>query len=165
MVMGVSRNPQTNEAQLTLRNPYDNNERAGEGNHNIGADWNKSNPEITVSLNKLVREGSFAEFNIGPAPRVQTQQQNAPEPSTPPQATPTQPAPTQPASLQSIENDITNDQHPGHRRYQQALNAIEHSPNIPPGSFSGERLQQSAANIVYASLAGEARVGIGGHNE
>lgn len=61
--------------------------------------------------------------------------------------------------------DITDPAHPGHRRFQQAVHSIEHSPNILPGTFTGERLQQSAANLAYASLAGEERPGIGGRNE
>ncbi len=61
--------------------------------------------------------------------------------------------------------DITDPAHPGHRRFQQAVQSMEHSPNILPGTFTGERLQQSAANLAYASLAGEERPGIGGRNE
>jgi hypothetical protein len=49
-------------------------------------------------------------------------------------------------------------------RYQQALDAIERSPNIPAGTFTGERLQQAAANLAYASLAGSDRPQ-GGQNE
>lgn len=94
MVLSVSRDPKTNEALVTLRNPYGKNERAQEGDHNIGTGWKDSNPVITVSLNQLVRYGSFAEFNIGPAPRVQAQPQAAPE-----AATPGQPAPASPATL------------------------------------------------------------------
>jgi hypothetical protein len=60
--------------------------------------------------------------------------------------------------------DITDRNHPGHARYQQALDAIERSPNIPPGTFTGERLQQAAANLAYASLAGADRPQ-GGQNE
>ncbi len=67
MVAGVSRDPQTNDALITLRNPYGTNRAVGEGNQNIGAGWNASNPEITVSLNRLVCDGSFGEFNIGAA--------------------------------------------------------------------------------------------------
>jgi hypothetical protein len=92
MVVGLSRDPQSGEALITLRNPYANNQRVGEGDQNIGAGWNASNPEITVSLNRLVRDGSFGEFNIGPAPRVQSQKQGISEP-----ATPSQPASGSPA--------------------------------------------------------------------
>lgn len=60
--------------------------------------------------------------------------------------------------------DITQRDHPGHARYQQALDAIERSPNIPPGTFAGERLQQAAANLAFASLAGAERPQ-GGPNE
>lgn len=157
MVVGVSRDPRTHEAQVTLRNPYGNNERADEGNQNIGPGWNADNPEITVNLNRLVRDGSFAEFNIGPAARVQTQQPSAPAPA---QGAPTQPAqtgPQAPTSSPPGSANITDRNHPGHERFQQAINAIEHSPNIPAGTFSGERLQQAAANLTYASLAGAQR--------
>ncbi len=174
MVVGVSRNPQNNEASITLRNPYGNNQRAGEGNQNIGTGWNADNPEITVSLNRLVRDGSFGEFNIGPAARVQTQQQDTPPPATPVQPpatapgeppTPAQSAPNPPVSTSPNTLDITHSTHPGHLRFQQALNGIEHSPNIPPETFTGERLKQTAANVAYTSLAGEERPGIGGRNE
>ena len=70
-----------------------------------------------------------------------------------------------PISPSTISHDITDSTHPGHWRFQQPLPSIEHSPNIPPGSSTGERLQQSAANLAYASLAGEERPGIGGRNE
>ncbi|QWP76466.1 hypothetical protein J5226_23250 [Lysobacter sp. K5869] len=160
MVVGVSRDPQTNEARVTLRNPYGNNQRAQEGNQNIGAGWNADNPEITVNLNRLVRDGSFAEFNIGPAPRVQAQQQGAPAPGASTQAA--QPEPHPPTSLDAPA--ITDRAHPGHERFQQAMAAIERSPNIPAGTFPGERLQQAAANLAYASLAGAQRPQ-GGQNE
>jgi hypothetical protein len=62
-------------------------------------------------------------------------------------------------------SDITDPAHPGFRRFQEALQAIERSPNIPSGTFVGERLEQAAANLAYASLAGEERTGIGGRNE
>ncbi|UOF14389.1 hypothetical protein IEQ11_22140 [Lysobacter capsici] len=170
MVMGVSRDPRTNEAQVTLRNPYGHNQRAREGDHNIGTGWSTNNPEITVNLNRLVHEGSFAEFNIGPAARVQTQQQSAPAPE---QGVPTQGAPTtqpaqaepqQPTSSPPGAASITDRNHPGHERFQQAMDAIGRSPNIPPGTFPDERLQQAAANLAYASLAGAQRPQ-GGQNE
>lgn len=163
MVSGVSRDPRTNEAQVTLRNPYGNNQRADEGNHNIGAGWNADNPEITVSLNRLVRDGSFAEFNIGPAARVQTQQPSTPAPEQGALTQPAQPG-LPPASSSPDTVGITDRSHPGHERFQQAMNAIERSPNIPAGTFSGERLQQAAANLAYASLAGAQRPQ-GGQNE
>lgn len=71
----------------------------------------------------------------------------------------TEPQPTPPPAP-----DITDRNNPGHERYQQALSAIDRSPNIPPGTFSGERLQQSAANLANASLAGAERPQ-GGQNE
>jgi hypothetical protein len=171
MVVGVSRNPQNNDALVTLRNPYGTNDRAGEGNQNVGVSRNTSNPEITVSLNTLVRAGSFAEFNIGPAPRVQTQQQEPPVPAQTSPAVPVQPASNQsaptnpPPAVPQNTTDITQSTHLGHQRFQQALSAIENSPNIPPNNFTGERLLQSAANVAYASLAGEQRQGKDAQNE
>lgn len=164
IVVGVSRDPQTNAAQITLRNPYGNNQRAKEGDQNIGAGWSADNPEITVNLNRLVRDGSFAEFNIGPAPRLQTQQQGAPAPEQGRSAQPAQPGSHPPAPSPADTPAITDRAHPGHERFQQAMAAIERSPNIPAGTFSGERLQQTAANLAYASLAGAQRPQ-GGQNE
>lgn len=162
IVVGVSRDPQTNAPLITLRNPYGHNQRAGEGNQNIGAGWNAGNPEITVDLNRLVDGGSFAEFNIGPAPR--TQQQGAPASGQAPSTQPAQPEP-RPPTPSSVETPaITDPAHPGHERFQQALAAIARSPNIPAGTFQGERLQQAAANLAYASLAGAQRPQ-GGQNE
>ena len=59
---------------------------------------------------------------------------------------------------------ISDRDHPGHVRYRQALDAIERSPNIPPGTFAGERMQQAAANLAFASLAAAERPQ-GGPNE
>lgn len=164
MVVGVSRDAQTNEPRVTLRNPYGNNERADEGNQNIGAGWSASNPEITVDLDRLVREGGFAEFNIGPAPRAQTQQPGAPASEQGALTQSVQPEPSLPTPSPAETPAITDRAHPGHERFQQALAAIERSPNIPAGALSGERLQQAAANLAYASLAGAQRPQ-GGQNE
>lgn len=164
MVVGVSRDPETNEARVTLRNPYGHNERAKEGNQNIGPGWSESNPEITVNLNRLVRDGSFAEFNIGPAPRAQAQRQGAPASGQTPSTQPAQPEPRPPTPSPAETPAITDRAHPGHERFQQALAAIERSPNIPAGALAGERLQQAAANLAYASLAGAQRPQ-GGQNE
>lgn len=95
MVMGIARDAQSGDTLVQLRNPYGTNRQVGESNQNVGLDWNDTNPEITVRLNNLVTQGSFGEFNIGPAPRTQTQMQSpaqeapaappgAPTPSTPP---------------------------------------------------------------------------------
>jgi hypothetical protein len=154
----------TNEIFITMRNPYAHN------NNTPSESKDTSKPSITVSLDKMLEKDVFGEINIGPAPRVQTQQQGtpAPEQSTP---TPTTPAPTPPAPSPNQTasppntNDITQQTHLGYPRFQQAFNAIEHSINIPPGTFTGERLQQSAANLAYASLAGEERVGLNSRNE
>lgn len=166
MVIGVSRDPQSNEALVTLRNPYAHNERAREGNPHGSPTWSADNPEITVSLNRLVREGSFAEFNIGPAARVQTQP-NSPPPTE--QSAPAQPESAQPKSppqfsASSNAVDMTDGNHLGNVRFRQALDAIERSPNIAPGTFTGDRLHQAAANLAYASLAGTERQQ-GGQNE
>ena len=154
----------TNEVFITMRNPYAHN------NNVPSESRDTSKPSITVSLDKILEKDVFGEINIGPAPRVQTQQKGTPEQSapTPPASTPTPappaPNPNQPASLPNTQ-DITQETHLGYPRFQQAFNAIEHSINIPPGTFTGERLQQSAANLAYASLAGEERVGLNSRNE
>jgi hypothetical protein len=84
-----------------------------------------------------------------------------------PQATvtPTSTTLNTPAQAAPNTNDITQPTHLGHQRYQQALRAIENSSNIPPNTFTGDRLQQSAANLAYASLAGEQRQGKDAQNE
>jgi Calpain family cysteine protease len=157
----------TSEVWITLRNPYAHNNNKPEESKDT------SKPSITVSLNKMLDNGVLGEFNLSPAPRLQLQQQSAPAPTpeqitpsqpAPGQSAPTQPAPIQPASSRPVADDITNDKHPGHERYQQALSTIERSPNIPPGTFTDERLRQAAANLAYASLAGEDRPQ-GGQNE
>ena len=174
MVTGITRDTRTQDVLVTLRNPYGTNARAGEGDRNVGSGWSESNPEITVSLDRLVRGGSFGEFNIGPAPRLQSQQPEAAAP-TPGAATPASPtppvsvapdsqSPATPAAGPSRTGDITDRSHPGHERFLQAIDAIERSPNIPPGTFTGDRLAQSAANLANASLAGAERPQ-GGQNE
>ena len=152
----------TNEVFITMRNPYAHN------SNEPSESKDTLRPSITVSLDKMLEKDVFGEINIGPAPRVQTQQQSAPAPEqstpTPPTPTPPAPNPTQPAPTPNT-HDITQQTHLGHPRFQQALNAIEKSPNIPPGTFAGERLQQSAANLAYVSLAGEERIGLNSRNE
>jgi len=148
---------------ITLRNPYAHNQ-------NSPAEKNDtSKPHITVSLDKMLDNGVLGEFNLGPAPRVLTQQQGTPEQAVPVQSIPTESAPSPPASqptppAPASAFDIAQRDHPGHERFRQALGAIGGSPNIPPGTFSGERLQQSAANLAFASLAGAERAQ-GGQNE
>ncbi len=63
-----------------------------------------------------------------------------------------------------VQNDIRDDRHPDNRLYCEAVNAIACSPNIPKGTFAGERLEQAAANLVNASTAGGERQQ-GGRNE
>ncbi len=143
------------EVWITLRNPYAHNNVPEENR-------SRSQPHITVSLDKMLDNGVLGEFNLGSAPRVQTQQQGAPQQATPAQSMPMQSAPSQPERqptqpAPTPASDITNRDHPGHARYQQAVDAIERSPNIPPGTFSGERLQQAAANVAHISLTGTAR--------
>jgi hypothetical protein len=153
----------TSEVWITLQNPYAHND------NNPAERNDTSKPSITVSLNKMLDNEVFGEINMSPPPRLQTQQQSTPPPSpeqpTPTQAVPAPPAPAQPAFPPPNTNDITQDTHAGNLRYRQALSGIENSPNIPPGTFTGERLQQSAANVAYTSLAAEERPGIGGRNE
>ena len=60
--------------------------------------------------------------------------------------------------------DLRDARHLGHAQFQQAVDAIERSPNIPSGAFTGERLHQAAANLLYTSLAGGERPQ-GGQNE
>jgi hypothetical protein len=138
MVVGVSRDPQSKEPLITLRNPYGTSQGVGEGNQNIGAGWDAKSPEITVSLDRLVRDGSFGEFNIGPEPRVQTQRQGAPESATPGQPAPASPASEGPASTPNAPAkeapsqatpvptptpvsmaDPRHPDHPDHRLYKQ----------------------------------------------
>ena len=69
IVMGITRDAGSDSTMVRLRDPYGDNRDVNEGNRNSG------NPEITVSLNRLVEKGSFGEFTIGPAPRTQTQTQ------------------------------------------------------------------------------------------
>jgi hypothetical protein len=61
-------------------------------------------------------------------------------------------------------DDIRKITHRGNPLYQQAIDSIERSPNIPPGTFTGERLEQAAANLVNVSTAGADRPQ-GGRNE
>jgi hypothetical protein len=151
MVVGVSRDQQNNEALITLRNPYGNNQRAGEGNQNIGAGWKDENPEITVSLNRLVRDGSFAEFNIGPAPRVQTQQpqqpqqQVAPEQTTPLQNKNETPNPT------SQLNHPSNGSHPFHSVFNQA-SALVAKEDEKLGRKSDEQSERFALSATALAL-------------
>ena len=92
---------------------------------------------------------------IGNSSRTLSTSDNAPDtPKEAPKAAP--PADT--------THDIRNPDHLGHARYQQAIDAIERSPNIPSGTFTGDRLAQSAANLANASLAGAQRPQ-GGQNE
>lgn len=62
------------------------------------------------------------------------------------------------------QNDIRDGRHLGNRLYCEAIKAIECSPNISPGTFKGERLEQAAANLVSVSTAGGDRQQ-GGKNE
>jgi hypothetical protein len=55
-------------AWVTLRNPYAHNNDPGESERG-----NTSNASISVRLDRIVESGGAGEFNIGPAPRTQTQ--------------------------------------------------------------------------------------------
>jgi hypothetical protein len=143
MVVGISRDTQSNDALITLRNPYGTNQAVREGNQNIGAGWDANNPEITVSLNKLVREGSFGEFNIGPAPRVQTQQ-----PQHPQQGAPEQTAPTPNKSAQ-LGHPSSSD-HPFHSVFNQVaahVNKEDEKQGRKPDEKS-DRLIMSATALA-----------------
>ncbi len=83
MVMGIARDAENGDTLVLLRNPYGTNRQVGEGNQNVGPGWRDANPEITVRLNPMVAQGSFGEFNIGPAPRTQTQDQSQAAPVAP----------------------------------------------------------------------------------
>ena len=83
MVMGIARDAESGDTLVRLRNPYGTNRQIGEGNQNVGPGWNDANPEITVRLNPMVAQGSFGEFNIGPAPRTQAQDQSQAPPVAP----------------------------------------------------------------------------------
>ena len=170
MVVGVSRDPQTNEALITLRNPYGNNQRAGEGNQNIGAAWKADNPEITVGLDQLVRDGSLADFNIGPAPRIQAQSQIAPESAIPGQPASASPAPANapnapaseapaqaapaPTPTPASEADPRRPNHPDHRLYTQIETGVARINAEKGRTFdqSSERLTMGA--FVDAKAAG-----------
>lgn len=65
---------------------------------------------------------------------------------------------------ESVAQDIRDGRHLGNRLYCEAIKAIECSPNIPSGTFKGERLEQAAANLVNVSIAGGDRQQ-GGRNE
>ena len=113
--------------------------------------------EATIRQRLELRERAQPEPQPTPSAPTRDGTQTAPPPSVPT-------APDAPAPQATRPPDITDRDHPGHERYQQALSAIERSPNIPPGTFTGERLQQAAANLAYASLAGAERPQ-GGQNE
>jgi hypothetical protein len=73
----------TLETFVTMRNPYARNDRDP-------TETGTSKPSITVSLDKMLKDDVFGEFNIGPASRVQRQKQDMPAPViTPEQITPT----------------------------------------------------------------------------
>ena len=74
---------------LTLRNPYATNRQVPPERGST------SDPEISVKLERLIELGSFGEFNIGPAPRLQTQ------------------------TSANYANDPRNPEHPDHKLYAQ----------------------------------------------
>jgi hypothetical protein len=138
-------------------------------------------PEVRVDLNRAGIAGAIVPAGITdtsvrrlepeePSPRSRAA---VSEMDATPLYTHAAPATSAPASAHATQDsqapysssDITDPQHPGRLRFQQAIHAIEHSPNISPGTFTGERLHQAAANLAYASLAAEERPGIGGRNE
>lgn len=76
---------------LTLRNPYATNRQEPSERSDT------SRPEIGVSLDRMVANGAFGEFHIGPAPRVQYQHQDASQSA----------------------HDPRNPEHPDHKLYAQ----------------------------------------------
>ncbi|PZO66334.1 MAG: hypothetical protein DI635_01645 [Pseudoxanthomonas suwonensis] len=131
MVMGISRDATTGDTLLCLRNTYGDNTRAKEGNHHVGGEWRATNPEITISLNEIVRKGSFGEFNIGPARRVQTQTQSVAPQTTQPQPAPSHPAepqaaaPAQPVPALQVGDDMRQPRHSGRAAYLAALDGVQ----------------------------------------
>jgi hypothetical protein len=117
-------------------------------------------PTNTPTLAELARTAPELFKNIGPASTEATERHLMPATVLPSVQLTTD---TMEAEAKQWLNthqrapDITDRGHPGHARYQQALDAIERSPNIPPGTFTGERLQQAAANLAHISLTGTAR--------
>ena len=55
--------------------------------------------------------------------------------------------------------------HPGGEVYRQALQGLQQSPNIPPGTFTAEQLPVIAANLAVASQNTDARGDAGGQNQ
>ena len=131
MVMGISRDAATGDTLLRLRNTYGDNTKTREGNHHIGGEWDDSDPEIVKSLNDIVKKGSFGEFNIGPAPRVQSQTQSFAPQAAPPQPVPSQPvepqaaAPTQRVPALQLGDDMRHPGHPGRASYLAALDRVQ----------------------------------------
>lgn len=70
----------SNEVRITLRNPYAHN------NNTPSESKDTSKPSITVSFDKMLEKNVFGEINIGPAPRIQTQQQDAAQPAHDPRS-------------------------------------------------------------------------------
>jgi Calpain family cysteine protease len=147
----------SNETFITMRNPYANNNNKPEESKDT------SKPSITVSLDKMLRDDVFGEINIGPARRVQTQQQSTPSPTpeqaTPLQATPPQPAPSQTAPTQN-KNEApntsaqlghpSNSAHPFHSVFNQAtahVNKEDEKLGRNPDEKS-ERLSMSATALA-----------------
>ncbi len=147
MVMGISRHAATGDTLLRLRNTYGDNTKTKEGNHHIGGDWKDTDPEIIISLNDIVRKGSFGEFNIGPAPRVQTQ---APQSQSQPVAPATEPSTSaQPATIPLLSDPA----HPAHAMYAQALHGIAASAQLSGGRFPIEQQRLIAANLVAGMVS------------
>jgi hypothetical protein len=71
----------------------------------------------------------------------------------PPEAPPAGYAPAACATPSGGAAIITDPSHPGHVRFQQAMDGIRSSPNIPPGTFTQEQLPQVAAAVAASSLS------------
>lgn len=103
---------------VTLRNPYANN-----NDPNGRESGNTSDPSISVRLDRIVSSGALGEFAIGPPPRVQTQQQGAPN-----QIAPNQPSPSAPgtnSTSQTQAADPRDPNHPDHRLYLNVRAGVE----------------------------------------
>jgi Calpain family cysteine protease len=152
----------SNEVFITLRNPYAKN------NNDPAESKDTSKPSITVSLDKMLKDEVFGEINIGPAPRVQTQQQSTPAP-TPDQAAPLQTAPPQPGPSQSAptqnKNEVpntsaqlghpSNSDHPFHTLFNQATAHV-----AKEDEKQGRKPDEKSDRLIMATTALAAENGI-----
>lgn len=144
---------QNEQVWVTLRNPY------AENRQEPPERGDTSRPEIRVSLERMVGSGAFGEFNIGPAPRLQARENDAPDPSLPGPAAPAASAPSaQVSSLQAAastlpENDPRNPAHPDHRLYRQIEDGVRRIDAVIGRNFdiASERLTMTAFHDAKAA--------------